>query len=336
MRSLIAVLIGLALSLFLVAVLGDSPLQTLATLFWGAFGGTTDLGYGLFYATPLIFTGLSVRWALRAGLFNIGAEGQMLMGALAMTAVGTQITGLPSAVAPWSALFAGAAVGALWGGLAGWLKAKRGVHEVLGTILLNFVAMGLVSFVIIGPLRDTRSQIPETIPLSDAFRFEAMPWIGGSSPLSTALLVAICLALLLDLVGNSTLFGFRQRWVGEAPRLAAHMGLSPARHIVLAMAVSGGVAGLAGSAVLLGETLKLREGISAGVGFMGIAVALLGGASGLGVVTAAVGLGLLAKGAIDLDISSDVISRDLALVIQALLIILVASKWSTPKRWRRG
>lgn len=332
--SLLALCFGLLLAAGLAFLVGDSGFQMIQVLFLGAFGSATQFGYSLFYATPLIFTGLSVALAFRAGLFNVGAEGQMAMGGLAMTWVALKFSYLPP-LAVWTlSSLAAFCVAGFWGALAGWMKAYRGAHEVLATILLNYLAFGIVSFMIAFPMRNVESQAPETASIGQ--QFSSWPEIAGQSPLNAGFLVAITSALLLSWVLRKTIFGFRLRMVGESPGTALFNGGSVKRYTVLGMFLSGGVAGLAGLSDLFGYSLKLREGFTAGAGFVGIAVALLGRGSALGIIISALLFGALQKGALALDLEMEKVTRDLAVVIQAIIIFAVACEKGITEWWDRS
>lgn len=329
-----AVLIGLALSLLLVLALGESPLLVAQVLANGAVGSPTSFGYSLFYATPLIFTGLSVWWSLRAGLFNIGAEGQMTVGGVAMAIVGIVFSQLPSWVAWPLAAVAGFGAGAFWGYIVAWFKVHRQTHEVLTSILLNFVSYGVAGVLILNVFRNPEVQTPETLEAGVGFWLPEMNSIGGSSPLNVAFIFAVLSVLVVDVVMQKSVFGLRTRWVGGAADFARRAGVVPARQTMLALVISGGLAGLAGGSMILGYAHKAREGFSSGAGFVGIAVALLAGRRAIGVLLAALLFGALQKGALDLDLDTEKISRDLAVVIQALVVLAVATKsWMEAKRW---
>lgn len=324
--TIAAIAIGLGLALLLTGLLGENPLDVASILVNGAVGSATSFGYSLFYATPLIFTGLSVAWALKAGLFNIGAEGQMTVGGIAMATLGIVLSEAPPWVAWPLALVAGFAAGAFWGWLVGWLKVHRGVHEVLGSILMNFVSYGIAGLFILNIFRNSKSANPETVEIGRGFQLALLDLIGGTSPLNVAFIFALVFAAVVDLVLRRTEIGLRLRWIGGAPEFARRSGISISSESVRAMAISGGLAGLAGASVILGYMHKAREGFSSGAGFVGIAVALLGRANAWGVVAAALLFGSLQKGSLNLDIDTEKISRDLAVVIQALIVIAVAAR----------
>lgn len=324
--SIGALLLGLFLSLMVAACLGDNPLTVLEVMFDSALGSMTQFGYSLYYATPLLLTGLSVAWAGRAGLFNIGAEGQMTIGGVTMAAVGLLWPDLPSVIAIPLALSAGFLAGGLWGAIAGWMKAKRGCHEVLSTILLNFVAYGLAAYVIVGLLKNPASQSPETGVVGVGFQIAQMTWLGGESPLSWALLLAVLCVIFYWFIFKKTRLGFRQRLAGGAPLAGRLGGVNMNRQIITAMFFSGGLAALAAAGPVLGFAHKAREGFAGGAGFVGIAVALLGRGRPLGILFSALLFGALIKGSLDLDIDTDFVSRDLSTVIQAFIVIAVASQ----------
>ncbi len=334
----LALILGLSVALALAAISGENPLEVLMILLRGSLGSATQIGYSLFYATPLIFTGISVAWAFKSGLFNIGAEGQMAIGGLAMAVVGICFPTMPSLVAIPLALFAAFFAGGMWGAIAGWMKAKRGCHEVLATILLNFVAYGLVGFFILSVFNNQESASPETMAIGASYQLSEMTWLGGTSPLSTAFFYAVVALAIYGFVFKKTLWGFRQRLTGGAPGVALRAGVNLDREIIKAMFMAGGFAGLAGLGLVLGFAHKAREGFTSGLGFVGIAVALLGRNSAIGIFLAALLFGVLTKGALDLDIDTESVTRDLAVVIQALIVIAIASHQGLHDlflRWRK-
>lgn len=324
--SLGALLLGLGISLAIAAVVGESPWTVVTVMANGALGNATQVGYSLFYATPLLLTGLSVAWAGRAGLFNIGAEGQMTMGGVAMAAVGILVPNLPWPIAIPFALLAGFVVGGIWGAIAGWMKAKRGCHEVLATILLNFIAYGLSAFLIISVFKSPDAQVPETAPVGAGYEIAPIPGLGGTSPLNMSLLVALVCVAIFGFIFLRTRLGLHQRLAGGAAMAGRLSGLNMDRQTIVAMFFAGGFAGLAAASPVLGFAFKAREGFPSGAGFVGIAVALLARNRAWGIVASALLFGILTKGALDLDIDTDNVSKDLAVVIQALIVIAVASQ----------
>src|SRR5947209_2414524 len=193
-QPILAVTLGLALGLAVTWIAGENPWHVLRIMAKGPFGSRYDLGMTLFYATPLVFTGLSVAVAFHAGLFNIGAEGQLTIGALAAAALGAVCPGLPVIIAPVLGILATFVAGALWGLIPGWLRARRGSHEVINTIMLNFVAAGLASYVTVHLLKNPATQNPETRPIAPSYLIAQLTLFGGA-PVSLALALALLAAL---------------------------------------------------------------------------------------------------------------------------------------------
>lgn len=323
---LITLGLGVFLAMILVSIVGENPLNILKILTLGSMGGAREIAYSFFYATPFILTGLSVAWAFRAGLFNVGAEGQMLMGGVAVVAAGILFPQLPTVAAIPLSFALAFLVGGLWGAIAGWVKVKRGAHEVLVTILLNFVAYGLSSFFILNVFRNPLSQNPESFEIGSGYFLPQINFFDPNSPLNQMIFVALFCAIVFSTIFRKTLFGFFQRMSGAAPELAARSGIHIDRQVILALFISGGLAGLASCSTIMGYSHKAREGFANGAGFIGIAVALLGQNRAGGVVLSAILFGALAKGSLDLDLDTQFITRDLAQVIQACIVVVVASK----------
>ncbi len=313
-------------------------------LFVGAFGHPGDMIAGIqtyfatgdnkallsaFYpitesltaSTPYIFAGLAVALGFRCGLFNIGAEGQFYMGALGSAFVGYSIVGLPWFIHLPLALLGGAAAGAIWGAIPGYLKAKFGAHEVVNTIMMNWIAFRLSDWLLTGPMKasgyrpvtpviEASAELPRFFP--DPLRFN---W---GFPL------ALAFAFLVYWFLFKTTLGFEIRAVGANPDAAKYSGMSVVRNFVLVMTLSGALAGMAGAAQVLGTDHWVGQGFSAGYGFDSIALALLGKSHPLGVVLAALLFGFLRGGATSMQ-SLAGIPIDMISVIQGLVIIFVAA-----------
>jgi simple sugar transport system permease protein len=335
LQPFFAVALGLALGLGVTWAAGENPWHVLRILAHGAFGSREDFGWTLFYATPLIFTGLSVAIAFHAGLFNIGAEGQLTLGALGAAAVGALWPGMPWPVAPAVAGFAAILGGVLWGAIPGWLRARRGSHEVINTIMLNFIAAGVASYVTLYLLKNPDSQNPETRPIGGGYMLHSFG-IFGEAPVGLALPVAILAAFLVWLFLWRTPLGFELRAVGQNESAARAAGIDAGRIRIIAMSLAGGLAGLVGVAEVLGNAGKFRMGFSPEYGFLGIAVALLGRNQPMGVLAAALMFGALHKGALSLDMETEHVTRELSLVLQALIILSVSADglWSWVKKRR--
>jgi general nucleoside transport system permease protein len=285
-------------------------------------GALVPLSETIVSATPLIFTGLSVALAFRVGLFNIGAEGQLYLGALSAVIVGFALVGLPWFIHLPLAVAAGFVGGALWGFIPGILKARTGAHEVIVTIMLNFVAYNLIGWALKTPLvqREGRSDPISKIVEPTAALVPIFEGLRANWGIVLAIASAICVWWLLF---RSTR-GFEFRAVGFNPRAARYAGMSIAWSTVWSMVIAGGLAGLAGAAVILGGSRTLSPGFSPGYGFDGIVVALVGNTRPFGVVGAAFLFGALRAGATPMQ-SATGTPLDLVVVIQALVIMFVAA-----------
>jgi simple sugar transport system permease protein len=321
--ALWAALVALAAASLLVWAAGGAPLEVYRLLIAGTWQSAYGMGQVLFKTTPLIFTGLSVAIALRAGLFNIGAEGQLTVGAFATALTGAA---LPPSTPWWLALplaiAAGFAGGALVGAVPGALKAWRGSHEVINTIMLNFIVRA--AMVGAGAHWFLRESI-HTAPVIEAARLPRLgallPALHGSA-VSAALGVALACAGATAWLLFRTRAGFQLRVVGASTGAAEAAGVPVARLTVAAMALSGGVAGLVGSNFVLGYKYYYEDGFSGGVGYMGIAVAVLGRAHPLGVVAAALLFGTLSQGALAINA---IVPKEIVDVLQAVIIFAVAA-----------
>ncbi len=272
--------------------------------------------------TPYIFAGLALALGFRCGLFNIGAEGQLFIGALASVWVGYSLKGLPAVIHLPLALGAGALGGAIWAGIPGLLKAKTGAHEVITTIMMNYIAFRLSDYLITGPMKRP-GFVPVTPFVQESarlLRFFADPNIR----LHAGFLLALAMAALVWWFLFKTTLGFEIRTVGANPNAARYAGINVTRKYVLAMALSGALAGLAGTVQVLGVDYWLGQAFSSGYGFDSIALALLGKSHPLGVVLAALLFGTLRNGATRMQ-SIARIPVDIISIIQALVIIFIAA-----------
>ena len=298
--------------------------DALRALLAGAFGSWYAFGSGtLVRATPLILTGLAVAIAFRAGVFNIGAEGQFIVGAAAATAAALAMHSLPAFILVPSMLVLGFGAGALWAWIAAVLRARFHVLEVISTIMLNFVALHLVSYLVRGPLQEPTHIYPQTVTFVDAAR---LPRFGSSTRLHLGFLVAVVACVAAWFVVRYTAAGFRLRAVGANPDAARSAGMiDAARTTMRAFLISGALAGLAGAIEVSGVTYALYENISPGYGFTAIAVALLAQLNPLAVVGTGILFGALEAGATamqrDAGVPSVVVSIVEALIILALLAL---------------
>lgn len=326
---LLAVFTALVIGGIIIMLTGSSFAETIdayKALLQGSVGSIRAISQTLTEATPLIFTGLAVALAFRAGLFNIGAEGQLLMGGMLAVLAGFTFTGLPWFIHLPLAIVAGAIGGAIWGFIPGFLKAKTGAHEVIVTIMLNYVAYRLVDYLLKTTLfqREGRND-PISKNIEDSAQLPALlKWLDPAATVHVGLFLAIGASVFIWWLLFRTNTGFEFRAVGANPSAARYAGMSVTKVYVLVMAIAGALAGLAGTGQVLGLLDRASPGFSAGLGFDGIAVALLARSNPLGVVGAAVLFGGLNAGGQFMQANADV-GIDLISVIQALIIIFVAA-----------
>lgn len=338
---LIAVIFALLVGAIVIILIGENPIYVYKVLFSYAIGNRDGWGNVLFRATPLIFTGMAVAFAFRCGLFNIGGEGQVYIGAFLSTWVGFTFTSLPAFILIPLCIFAAAAGGALWAYVPGILKAKTGVHEVIITIMMNWIAASL-SFYLALVYKDpateamkaagVKQMIPHTQEIAQAARLPRLYTILKSfnidfpahNQVNVSLFIAIGVAILVYYILWKTNLGYEIRAVGYNPLAAEYGGISVAKNIVLAMVISGAFAGLVGTNEVMGYKYRWRQEIFSGLGFNGIAVALLGKNHPFGVVLAAILFGILNYGGAIVNIfTRGKIPRELIMVLQAVIVIFV-------------
>lgn len=347
MRSILFPILGaslfaLAVAALIVYLAGENPMTLIEAL--KASLSPEGLGYTLFYATPFILTGLSVAVSFHCGLFNIGGEGQLYMGSLAVVFVSTRFSTLPLPLAVLSGVTAALVGGALWGALAGGLKALRGSHEVIVTILLNFIAYAIVDYSILYLFKDPQSQSPETALMPTQFQIPTFDQLLSplgiqyfkSTPVNLTLLLAILAAAAVWVFLGKTRWGFELRTVGAGQRTARFAGMSVARSTLAALSLSGALSGLVGVNEVMGHEHRFIQGFSPGYGFTGIAVALLGRNHPAGVILSALLFGLLHNMSREIEFATSHVSKELALVLQAILVLAVALAPSIMNQIRRS
>jgi simple sugar transport system permease protein len=323
---LLNLLLALAVSALVVLAAGQSPLAALNALAFGSFGSWDSIGFTLFYATDMAFAGLAVAIAFKGGLFNIGVEGQAALGGLglgfAMLALDPT---LPAALAVPLAILCGAAFGAAWGAVPGWLQAKRGSHVVITTIMFNFIAASLMVYLLVNVLIEPGSMAPETRRFAGGLARLSDFGFPGRSPLNLALPLVLLCAVGVWLLVWRTPWGYGLRVVGANPNAADYAGIDQARRIIVVMAISGALA--AGIAVnqLLGAQGRLLLNFTGGAGFTGIAVALMGRNHPVGVLLAALLFGALAQGGAELSFEMPELPRDTIVVVQGLVILFTGA-----------
>jgi simple sugar transport system permease protein len=298
-----------------------SPLDGFGALFDGAFGTTSEFAETLVQATALLFPALGVALAFRAGLFNIGAEGQIILGGLAAGIAGYFVPG-PPLVSIVVTLLAGAVAGGVWGGIAGFLKARFNANEVIATLMLNVVALLFATYCVNGPLHLPSANEGETPLLA---KTAWLPTIVPETRLTIAFLLALVLAFVLRFVFTRTVFGYEVRAAGEAPEAARRAGIDLGRIALLAMSLSGAIAGLGGATIVTGVLHRFNTGLSPGYGFVAIAVALVGNLEPIWIAVAAFAFGILQNGALSMQAEANV-PRDIVNVVEGLVIIALAGR----------
>ncbi len=333
---LCAVGLALALGACLIWASGANVLTAYGGLLTGMVGSWGALAETCVTATPYMFTGLAVGVGLRAGLFNIGAEGQLYIGALSAAVTGSALAPMPTALHLPLTLTAGALGGALWGMVPGVLKTKWGAHEVINTIMMNYMAVKLVDYLVKHPLRDPEASVDRTATMLSSAVLPRL--FGPDSRLHVGFLLALLAIVLVAWILARTTFGFEIHTVGRNPQAAHYAGMPVARTLVLTMSLSGLCAGLAGASEVMGLYHTLPAAFSTGYGFDAIAVALLARASVLGILPAALLWGGLRNGAGVMQIQTGV-SIDVINIIQALIIVCLAADElfsALSRRGRRG
>ena len=338
---IVSVVIAIVISSIIMLVSGFDPVAAFAAMLKGSFGGGRQIGETMLRSTPLMFTGLAVAYGFRAGLFNIGAEGQLFMGGLSAAFLGIVLAGFPRPLNIVLMIAAGAAVGAAWAFIPALLKAKVGAHEVITTMMFTFIGRYTVSWLVTGPLR-AEAAVPQTerLPVESTLPklHEVLPFLAVSRA-HLGFVIAVVLAVFIWWVLKYTSLGYESRAVGFNPWAAETGGISVPATTIKALCISGALAGLAGVTEVMGVHLRLHDQFSAGFGFTGIAVALLAKNNPIGVVAAAILFGALSAGAGTMQMEAEVPAK-VIFIIQALIIFLVAAeqlaRWVIGKTSRQG
>ena len=313
----------------IIALIGEDPFVALLVLLKGAFVYDGALGYTLFYTTNFIFTGLAVAVAFHATLFNIGGEGQAAIGGLSIGAMIIALDAfLPPLVLILLAIPVAAVAGAIWGVIPGWLQARRGSHIVITTIMFNFIAAAILVWLLAGALIEAGQSAPKTRAFADGIAlpqlFQIGRWLGfdtARSPLNLSFFIALLSAFGVWVLIWRTRLGYVIRATGHSEKAVIYAGHSPARIIIITMAISGGLAGMMALNEILGTHQRVILNFISGYGFTGIAVALMGRNHPVGVILASLLFGALYQGGAELDFEFQTITRETVLMLQGLIIL---------------
>jgi len=313
-------------------VIGENPFEAAAILIRGAFGSQEGIGYTLFYTTNFIFTGLAVAVAFHCFLFNIGGEGQAYLGGLGVGLVCLYLDFLPFLLVLPLAIIAAGLFGAGWAFIPGYLQAKRGSHIVITTIMFNFIAATLMVYLLVNVLIKPGQMSPETREFAEHTflpqMHEALGWFGiefARSPLNLSFVWALICCVFVWVFIWHTRWGYELRTVGANRTAAVYAGISPSKNIILAMFVSGVLAGMMGLNEIMGVNHRIILNFTAGYGFVGIAVALMGRNHPVGILLAALLFGALYQGGFDLAFDMPAISREMVVFIQGLVILFAGA-----------
>jgi len=329
---LISVLLALIVSgLVVYFIVGENPFQAMAIMLRGAFGSAYGWGYTLFYTTNFIFTGLAVAVAFHARLFNIGGEGQAALGGLGVAVVCLMVPWPHWTIALLAATLGAGLFGAAWAAIPAYLQAKRGSHIVITTIMFNFIASALLVYLLVNVFRVEGSMAPETarfpeaVHLPSAADFAGFLGFRASTPLNISFLIALAACVGVWLLIWRTRLGYEIRAFGHSETAAVYAGINPTKIIMITMLISGALAGMMAINGVMGEAERLVLDSVQGAGFVGIAVALMGRSHPIGVVLAALLFGALYQGGAELEFEMPAVSREMIVVIQALVILFTGA-----------
>lgn len=318
--SVISIISSFIVAGILIILVGKSPFTAYGALIQGAFGSVNAIANTLSQSVPLIFTGLAVSFAMKGGLLNVGAEGQLYIGAFISAIVALCFPDLPGALLLPMAMAGGFLGGMFWGGIVGFLKVKRGVNEVIVTIMMNYIAQLLTSYMVNGPFK-AKGMVPQTDTIPAA---ALLPNLIPRTQLTVALPISILVVFIVHLFLKKTSWGYEILAVGENPSASEAGGINITKNAILTMSISGGIAALAGISEVLGRYGRFIDGFSPSFGFTGIAIAVLGKGNPVGIIITSLLFGVMNAGAMRMNRVAG-ISSNMVNVIQGLVILFVAA-----------
>ena len=326
---IVCLAVALLVAAGVVALVGQNPLDVITVLVRGAFGTARGISYTFYYATTFIFTGLAVAVAIHGGLFNIGGEGQAVMGGLGTGLAALWLAAyLPTWLMLPVMLLFGAAFGMVWAAVPGYLQAYRGSHVVITTIMFNFIASSLLVYLLVNHLRPKGTMSVESASFERSAKLpgmhDALAWVGvqwPSSPLNLSVFLALLAALGVYLFLWNTRAGFHLRAVGSSPSAAQYAGIHARRQVLVAMAISGALAGMVGMNEIAGVNGKLLLEFVSGAGFTGIAVSLMGRNHPVGIIFASILFGALYQGGAEVAFEIRGFSRDMVILLQGFIVL---------------
>ena len=321
-------LLALLVSGIVIAAIGQNPFDAIRIMTYGAFGYGEGIGFTLHFATDFVVTGLAVAVAAHAGLCNIGAEGQAYMAGLGAIAVGLLLDHTHWLLVLPLAIAASALIGAAWAFIPGYLQAKRGSHVVITTIMFNFIASAIMVYLLNYVLKPAGVQEPSTANVMAAGKIPQLRQffpIFGYAPLNMTIIFAVLALIFVYVLIWHTKFGFALRTLGHNPTASLYAGISNSRMIIIVMMISGALAGMVAVNEVLGVQARIVIDYTSGYGFVGIAVALMGRNHPIGIALAAVLFGALYQGGLELQFAMPAITRDMIVVIQALVIMFTGA-----------
>jgi len=314
---IIAIVVSFLVGAILIACIGGNPIEAFSYLFRGAFGSASNISDTFVKATPLIFTGLAATFAYRCGVFNLGAEGQFVMGAVASIWISTTLTGIPAPLQLVISIVGGAIAGGLWGVIPGILKITRGLNEMIVSIMLNYVAILFMGYLYSGPLRE--GSVPQTGSVT-----ARLARLFSPIRIPEGFIIALVLAAVIYYYLFYTSSGFKLRTVGLNRTAAEYNGFPVKKLILISFIVSGAIAGIGGSVELHGTQFRLMSGFGEGYGFDGVAIALIGQLNPVGTVLVAYLFAVLRKGATTMQVGTG-LPTSVIDIIQALVIVFAVA-----------